>query len=137
MDVQTQLSQEHEILRGHLARIMSAAERRDAGALAANLLEARTALTQDLDAHITVEETEAFTAISGALGADLVAPFCAEHSQIRALRDDLYAHLARGEALFEPVLYLCDVILAHQEREDMMLFPSARNALDTVALDIP
>lgn len=129
MDVLTRLSQEHESLRAHLERIESAAERRDAGALVASLESARTALTEELDAHITSEEAEAFSAIGETLGAGLVAPFYEEHGEIRALRDDLYARLARGEAPFEPALHLLGIIMAHQEREDMMLFPSAREAL--------
>jgi hemerythrin-like domain-containing protein len=128
MDVLTQLSHEHEILRTHLERVESAAERRDADTLAAELEAARSALTEDLDPHIAVEEAEAFTAIAETLGDNFVAQFYKEHGEIRALRDDLYASLARGETPFESALCLRDVILAHQEREDMMLFPSAREA---------
>jgi hemerythrin-like domain-containing protein len=129
MDVLERLSHEHELLRAHLERIESAAERRDAGALAASLEAARSTLTEELDAHIRVEEVEPFTAVTEILGAEVVARFRNEHREIRAPRDNLFASLARGETPFEPALCLRDAILAHQEREDMMLFPCARAAL--------
>jgi len=75
MAVLTQLSREHESLRTHIERTESAADTRDTGALLACLAAARAALTDELDAHMAVEETEAFSAISEGLGEDLVAPF--------------------------------------------------------------
>jgi hemerythrin-like domain-containing protein len=129
MEVLTRLSAEHETLRALLEGIASAAEAQDSAALTSRLETARAALTDDLDAHIAVEEAEAFAAISQTLGEDLVLPFCEEHVEIRALRDEIYERLARGEAPYGSSLRLCDLILAHQQREDMMLFPSAREAL--------
>jgi hypothetical protein len=125
MDVLTRLSREHADLRMHIERIASAAEARDALALAARLEAARVALTSELDFHITVEETEAFSA----MGDDLVAPFYAEHREIRTLRDAVFAQLKQGETLYDLSLDLCELILAHQQREDLMLFPSAREAV--------
>jgi hemerythrin-like domain-containing protein len=129
MDVLDQLTTEHNILRAYLERIQSATEARDATALSTSLEAARTALTDELDAHITVEEAEAFAAIVQTLGDGLVAPFHEEHVEIRALRDEVYTLLARCETPYEPSLRLCELILAHQQREDLMLFPSAREAL--------
>ena len=129
MDTLAQLTQEHDALRILLERIEAAAEARDAVALSASLEAARAALTTDLDAHISVEEAEAFSPIAEALGAELVTPFYEEHVEIRATRDDVYARLERDEAPYEQALRLCDLILAHQQREDMMLFPSAREAV--------
>jgi hemerythrin HHE cation binding domain-containing protein len=125
MDVLTRLSREHADLRIHIERIASAAEARDALALATNLDAARAALTSELDSHITVEETEAFAA----MGEDLVAPFYAEHMEIRALRDAVFAQLKQGETPYGLSLDLCELVLAHQQREDLMLFPSVREAL--------
>ncbi len=129
MDTLDRLSREHEDLRALLAPVESAAEARDAAALAASLESARGALTNELDAHIVTEETDVFTPVSTHLGEDLVAVFYEEHEEIRATRDDVFARLERGEAPYGPSLRLCELILAHQQREDLMLFPSAREAL--------
>lgn len=128
MDTLTRLSQEHDELRAHLERIEAAADARAAATLAASLESARAALTLELDAHIALEEAEAFAPIAETLGAGLVAPFYDEHVEIRATRDEAYALLERGEAPYAQALRLCDLILSHQQREDMMLFPSAREA---------
>jgi hypothetical protein len=125
MDVLTRLSREHADLRIHIERIMSAAEARDAPALATSLEAGRAALTSELDSHISVEETEAFSA----MGEDLAAPFYAEHIEIRVLRDAVFAQLAQGETPCDLSLDLCELLLAHQQREDLMVFPSAREAV--------
>jgi hemerythrin-like domain-containing protein len=129
MEVLTRLSAEHDTLRALLEGIASAAEARDSAALSTRLEAAHAALSDELDAHIAIEEAEAFATISQALGEDLILPFCEDHVEIRSLRDEVYTRLARGEAPYEPSLHLCELILAHQQREDMMLFPSAREAL--------
>ena len=129
MDVLAQLTHEHQDLSTYIERIQTAAEARDAAALTAHLEAARAALTDELDAHIAVEEAQVFAAAGDALGEGLVAPFYEEHVEIRSLRDEVFAVLARGGAPFEPSLSLCELILAHQQREDMMLFPSARDAV--------
>ena len=129
MDVLEQLTAEHSNLRAHLEHIQSAAEAQDPAALSAALEAAHTALTDDLDAHIAVEEAEAFNPLVQTLGDGLVEPFYEEHVEIRVLRDEVYSRLARGETPYEPSLHLCELILAHQQREDLMLFPSVREAL--------
>lgn len=129
MDILTRLSHEHDDLRALLAPIEAAAEARDAAALAASLSAARPALTDDLDAHIAAEEAEVFSAITKTLGDGLVANFYDEHVEIRAIRDEIYAGIARGEAPFGPSLRLCELIQEHQQREDLMLFPSAREMI--------
>lgn len=130
LDTLDRLSREHEDLRATLAPIESAAEARDAAALAASLEAARAALTDELDAHIVTEETDVFAPVATHHGEDLVAVFYEEHVEIRATRDDIFARLERGEAPYGPSLRLCELILAHQQREDLMLFPSARDALE-------
>lgn len=129
MDTLDRLSREHEDLRALLAPVESAAEARDAAALAASLEAARGALTDELDSHIVLEEAEVFTPTAAHLGEELVAVFYEEHNEIRATRDDIFARLARGEAPYRPSLRLCELILAHQQREDLMLFPSAREVM--------
>lgn len=128
MDILTHLSAEHEDLRVTLAQIEIAAEARDEASLTARLEAARAALTGALDAHIAAEEAEAFPVIAGALGDDLLRPFYEDHAEITSVRDELYGQLARGVPPYEPSLRLCALILSHQEREDVMLFPSAREA---------
>lgn len=129
MDVLTRLSGEHEQLRAHLERIQAAAQARDDEALRAALREARTALTDELDAHIILEEAEAFAAIGEALGEGLIEPFREEHVEVRVLRDEVFAAVERGQAPYRAALELCDLILNHQLREDLVLFPSAREAV--------
>ena len=129
MDVLTRLSGEHEQLRAHLERIQAAAEAHDGEALRAALCEARAALTDELDAHIILEEAEAFAAIGEALGEGLVEPFREEHVEVRVLRDEVVAAMERGQVPHAAALDLCDLILNHQRREDLVLFPSAREAV--------
>lgn len=129
MDVLTQLSGEHEQLRAHLERIQAAAEARDDKRLHVALATARGALTDELDAHITLEEAEAFATMSEALGEGLIEPFREEHVEVRVLRDEVLAAVERGEAPHAKALGLCELILNHQQREDLMLFPSAREVM--------
>lgn len=126
MDVLARLTSEHNTLRTLLERIQATAVARDSAALAASLGTAYTALTDELDTHIAVEEAEVFAAIAEPLGEGIVQPFSEEHVEIRRLRDRVYAQLARGEAPYDASLDLCELIFAHQQREDLMLFPSAR-----------
>lgn len=129
MDTLSRLSHEHDDLRGRLEPIELAAQAHDAPELAALLRAAQHTLTAELDAHIATEESEVFSAVAETVGDGIVMPFRDEHVEIRAIRDDIYASLARGEAPYALSLRLCDLILAHQTREDTMLFPSAREAL--------
>lgn len=129
MDVLTRLASEHDTLRAHLERIQVAAETRDTAALGASLEAARAALTDELDTHIAVEEAEVFAAVAEPLGEGIVQPFTDEHVEIRRLRDQVYTLLEQGRAPFDASLNLCELILAHQQREDLMLFPSAREVI--------
>jgi hemerythrin-like domain-containing protein len=128
MDVLARLSGEHEQLRALLECIETAAEMCDDVALTTALQAAQPSLTDELDAHVASEEAEVFGALEQALGEGLVVPFRAEHVTIRALRDDVLAAVTRGEAPHAAALELCDLILNHQRREDLVLFPSAREA---------
>lgn len=135
MNVLTQLSDEHDQLRAHLERIQAAAEAHDDQALRAALLAAGTSLADELDAHIALEEGEAFPAIAEALGEGLVVPFREEHREVRMLRDTVLAALTLGRAPHAAALRLCELILDHQQREDHMLFPSALEAVPAGRLD--
>ena len=73
---------------------------------------------------------------SGKPLAKSVKPFRTEHTEIRALNDEILSEADSGDAPFTLCLQLCDLIQSDMQREDMMLFPSARDALDAEALDI-
>ncbi len=129
MDVLTQLSGEHEQLRAHLERVQAAAEAHDDERLRAALRAASAALSDELDHHIAQEEAEVFAAVSEELGEGLLEPFREEHVEVRLLRDEVLEAAERGKAPHAAALRLCELILNHQQREDLMLFPSAREVL--------
>lgn len=128
MDVLTRLTNEHDGLRVHLERIQVAAEAQDAAALTASLETARPALTDELDTHILIEETEAFAPIAQALGEAALAHYYQDHIEIRATRDELFAQLARDEMPYDASQRLCKLIPIHQQYEDLQLFPKGREA---------
>ena len=136
-NVLTRLSDEHDTLLPLIVEIQAAAEAQDKTALLAKLVTGRAALTHELDAHIALEEDVAFSIIGQAIGEAVVTPFRTEHNEIRALRDEVLTQADSGNAPFNLCLQLCDLIQAHMQREDMMLFPSARDAVDIEALEVP
>ncbi|MGZ3616844.1 MAG: hypothetical protein ACXWOL_08200 [Ktedonobacteraceae bacterium] len=136
INVLARLSDEHDTLLPLIVEIQAAAEAQDETALLDELVAGRAALTEELDTHIALEEDVAFNIIGQAIGEEIVTPFRTEHTEIRALRDEVLSQANAGVAPFNLCLQLCELIQAHMQREDMMLFPSARDALDTEALDL-
>jgi hemerythrin-like domain-containing protein len=130
INVLARLSEEHDILLPIMVEIQAAAEAQDETALFAELISGRAVLTQELDAHIALEEDVAFALIGEAIGEEILTPFRTEHAEIRALRDEVLSKADARVAPFNLCLQLCDLIQVHMQREDMMLFPSAREALD-------
>lgn len=128
IDVFTTLSQEHETLLPLLLAIQSAAEAADIPALVEKLTAGRQALTTELDAHIALEDDGVFVSIEDALGKEVVLPFRAEHNEIRTLRDRMLAGADAGRVSSDLCLQFCDLLQEHMQREDAMLFPSARTA---------
>ncbi len=135
-NVFARLSDEHDTLLPLIVEIQAAAEAQDETALLDELVVGRTALTEKLDTHITLEEDVAFNIIGQVIGEEIVTPFRTEHTEIRALRDEVLSQADAGIAPFNLCLQLCELIHTHMQREDMMLFPSARDALDTEAFDL-
>ena len=133
INVLTRLSDEHDTLLPLIVEIRAAAEAQDKTALIEQLITGRVALTHELDAHIALEEDVAFSIIGQAIGEEMIMPFRTEHTEIRALRDEVIAQVDAGVAPFDLCLQLCDLIQAHMQREDMILFPSARDALGAEA----
>lgn len=136
IDVLARLTGEHDVLLPLIVEIQAAAEAQDNTALIAKLIAGRAALTDELDTHIALEEGVAFTIIENSVGEEFVTPFRTEHTEICALRDAILAQIDSGRVPVSLCLQLCDLIQAHIHREDMMLFPLARNALDSEALEI-
>jgi hemerythrin-like domain-containing protein len=132
-DVLSRLSGEHDTLLPIIVEIQAAAESRDSVALIDELAAGRAALTQELDAHILLEEEIAFSLIEQSIGEAIVTPFRTEHTEIRVLRDEVLSQVDAGVAPFDLCMQLCDLIQSHMQREDMMLFPSARDVLKTGA----
>ncbi len=130
-DVLSRLSGEHDTLLPIIVEIQAAAEARDAVALFDELTASRAALTQELDEHIMLEEEVAFSLIKQSVGEGIVAPFRSEHAEIRILRDEVLSQADAGVAPFDLCIQLCDLIQSHMQREDIMLFPTARNAQET------
>ena len=135
-DVLARLSDEHDILLPLIVEIQAAAEARDNTALIAKLLAGRAALTDELDTHIALEEGVAFTIIENFVGEEFVTPFRKEHAEICELRDTILAQIDSGRVPIGLCLQLCNLSQAHMQREDVMLFPSARHALDAEALEV-
>jgi len=123
-NVFTRLSEEHETLLPLILDIQSTAEAANIPALIEKLTLGREELTTELDAHIELEEDVAFASVEEVLGQEIVLPFRAEHDEIRSLRNRVLAGVDAGRISIDLCLQLCDLIQAHMQREDAMLFPS-------------
>lgn len=132
MSVFMYLSDDHRILLPLIVDIQQAAEAKDRAALKIHLAASWDVLTRQLDAHMALEEEVAFPSIGRVLGETMLKPFQQEHREIRALRDLLLEKVAAGKAAPDLCLILCDLLVAHMQREELMLFPSANPAFDLV-----
>ncbi len=112
-NVLTRLSDEHDTLLPLIVEIQAAAEAQDKTALLAKLVTGRAALTLELDAHIALEEDIAFSIIGQAIGEEIITPFRTEHTEIRALRNEVIAQADSGKVPFDLSLQLCDVTTPH------------------------
>ncbi len=91
-----------------------------------------TKIRDALEAHIAQEDDVLFPAYARASGGEgLVAQFQAEHRDILALRDELLAAFEASDArkLGTITARFAELLGDHMRREDMMLFPSAREVL--------
>jgi iron-sulfur cluster repair protein YtfE (RIC family) len=90
-------------------------------------------LQAPLEAHIAQEDDVLFRAYARASGGEgLVGQFRTEHREILALRDELLAARQNGDdrKLAAVTAQLAELLGDHMRREDMMLFPSAREVLN-------
>ena len=90
-------------------------------------------LSEPLEGHIAAEDDILFPAFARATNdRGVVSRFSEEHREILTLRDRLLAARRAGEArstLRETVLQLGDLLTSHMSREELILFPIARELL--------
>ena len=129
-EVMGTLSKEHTEVRALLSRVGEAARRGDATEAAWQITAGRDLLSGGLDEHIRVEDDELFPAIAGALGEGSTGAFAEEHVRLRRLRDEVVAGATASALPLAACLELCDLLESHTVREDEMLFPAARQALE-------
>ena len=123
------LESEHVEVRDALAKIDSAVTVKNASALSAALTSGLGVLGTGLDSHSLAEDNDLFPAIAELMGEGLVSVFVEEHTRIRSLRDQIYQAMDRGDADFERSGEFSELLGDHIDREDAMLFPSARSML--------
>ena len=120
------LEQEHAAVREALGALGALAEAGDVTGLSSALPGRAAVLGAGLDDHSLAEDATLFPAIADGVGPDLVGVFAAEHAEILALRDELY----RGDGgEIAACLGLRALLESHMDREERMLFPSARDLL--------
>jgi hemerythrin-like domain-containing protein len=124
-----QLETEHVEVREALDRIVSATAEQDAVALQSALAAGAEILGTGLNQHSLAEDEDLFPGIAPLIGEGMVGVFVEEHVRIRALRDQIYERMAKGEADFGGCTEFCELLTSHMEREDVALFPSARGLL--------
>jgi hypothetical protein len=127
VDLIGQLEHEHVEVRAALARVGELPAGADLAVLTATLDEVAAVLVAGLDQHSAAEDTVLFPALGEGLGA-VAETFAAEHVDIRAWRDQLYQAATISERLAAGA-ELRGLLHAHMEREENMLFPSARAVL--------
>lgn len=123
------LESEHVEVRDALAKIDSAVSAKDPSALSSALTSGVGVLGEGLNAHSLAEDNDLFPAIAEMTGEGLVSVFAEEHTRIRSLRDQIYQAMDRGEADFEGSGEFSELLTDHIDREDAVLFPSARGML--------
>lgn len=126
-----QLSAEHADLLPCTDRLLDLAVS-DGAELREAIESCLTKLQFPLEAHIAQEDDVLFPAYTRASGGEgLVEQFRIEHRDIIALRDELLTALKSNNTreLGTVTARLAELLGDHMRREDMMLFPSARDAL--------
>ncbi len=123
------LEKEHVEVRDALDRIDKAVDTNDPAALKDALEHGIPVLTEGLDGHSAAEDDSLYPAIADALGQGLVDAFVDEHDRIRSLRNQIYGAIDKGRADFGASAEFSELLRSHIDREEMMLFPSARDLL--------
>jgi hemerythrin-like domain-containing protein len=123
------LESEHVDVLHAVAMLRPAIEAHDDVALKGALAAGEEALGTALNVHSEAEDEELFPPLAEMIGEGMVSVFVEEHVRIRALRDQIYQRMGRGEADFDGCAELCDLLADHMGREDQVLFPAARGVL--------
>ncbi len=129
---------EHREVLGALARLEAAVLALEAGetpeAQLTTVREVRGILTAKVRQHNRDEERALFPLLEGMAPC---APFEAEHHELRELEEELERALdgpAPAERMIVPALGIVDLLRAHIERENEVLFPMARALLGAEGL---
>jgi len=125
-----QLESEHVDVLHAVAMLRPSIETHDEVALKGALAAGGEALGAALTKHSEVEDQDLFPRIAEMIGEGMVSHFVEEHVRIRALRDRVYERMGQGAADFDGCAELCDLLADHMDREDQVLFPTARGVLD-------
>lgn len=123
------LEKEHSEVRDALDRIDSAVDAEDSDSLGQALSVGAPVLGEGLDSHSAAEDDRLFPALSEAMGEGIVGAFVGEHDEIRSLRDQVYESIDRGKADFGKSGEFSELLRSHIDREEAMLFPSAKDIL--------
>lgn len=125
-----ELGAEHAELLPCTARLLELAAT-NSPELNATIEHCASKLGAALDNHVAQEENVLFPAFAREAGDQgLVGQFSGEHREILRLRDELLAAYRSGadaRKLGGVATQLADLLGSHMSREDMILFPSARN----------
>jgi len=123
---------EHREALAELAQLEEAALGLRAGGDTARHLDTAARVLRVLSTAVRAHNEAEERALFPLLDDDPTVPvFVAEHRQLRALEEELAAGLDSGspQRVAGIALHIVDLLRAHIEREDLMLFPSARAAL--------
>ena len=123
------LESEHVDVLHALQMVSAAVEAHDGAALREALEANGEEFGTSLNLHIEAEDDHLFPQIAEMIGEAMVSVFVDEHVQIKALRDQVYERMAQGGTDFDGCAELCDLLSAHTQREDQVLFPAARGVL--------
>ena len=123
------LESEHVDVRHALEALGPAIDGNDGVALLDALAAGAEVLGTGLDQHSGAEDEVLFPGVASLIGEAMVSAFVQEHVRIRALRDQAYQSKREGVADFDGCAELCELLADHMQREDLALFPSARDLL--------
>lgn len=122
-----QLELEHRQMRDALAHLGEMPAGADLAAVATALRDLAPVLVAGLDEHSAAEDDVLFPALGAAVGS-AAEVFRAEHVDIRAWRDQLFGSSSVDDRL-RAGTELRELLEDHMDREEAMLFPSAREWL--------
>jgi len=124
-----QLAKEHDEVRSLLEGIEDSAARSDLVGAVEQVLAGSGVIGEALDEHIVAEDTTLFPALVTEMGQELVDGFIQEHVRIRKLRDLVVSSARKNTLTAADTEEFCQLLREHMDKEDMMLFPSARELL--------